>query len=106
MKLANLIKALEKAGCKIDVVRHRSAEQLRNAGCEHVEGDIWHYLCENNKVNSLATMKCDWYITGSEDYVDTVQVMAIYQNNDIMTDYFPGRFCDTIKRIVKMMMDS
>lgn len=99
MNIKRLVRALEKAGFKVnkkDCHEHRK-------GTLAYDGPFWHYTCFSE------THKCDFYPNGRHDLDDaslsccSVQVMRQSERNDSQSDYFPGCFCRTIKSVVSSM---
>jgi len=94
MKIDRIVKALEKEGW--EVKKTDLNEYRKNIGL--YDGPRWQWSCENGK------NKCDWFRNGPDsDETCSVQVMGIKERNDVMTDYFPGIWCHTIKSIIQMM---
>jgi len=91
MKTSRLIKALEKAGLRV--------ENVKRSFYDHFTSDYKEsrneYFCKNDK------NKVHWY--DQDGSAICVQIMGIKQNNDSQSDYFPGYFCKSIKQVVNGM---
>lgn len=99
MNIARLIKALEKAGLKVE--KTDTNEYKKQWG--HYDGPFWRYSCVS------ATHHCCFWPNGYHEGDDkdmttcSVQVMRKNERNDSQSDYFPGSFCRTIKSVVASM---
>ena len=78
MKVTNAIKKLEKAGCK--VINEGSRYSARR------ENDIVEFI-QNG---------------GGSDQAICIRIMSVNDQDDIMTDYFAGTYCDNLSQAIRL----
>lgn len=85
VKTTSLIKALKKAGYKVEVKQHKIYDHFKG---EYILSSK-RYYCESK------TAKLGWH--DQDGNAICIQSMGINQRNQAEIDYFPGYFCKTIK---------
>lgn len=93
MQTKNLIKALKKIGLDVEIEQRKAYDHFAK---EYVM--TTPQITAQNERNKI----CFYDQDGS---VVCCQVMGVKQDNDYMTDYFPGYFARTIKSAISGMLD-
>lgn len=91
MKTTNLIKALEKSGIKIECCERWGVDYGANTKVRQSD----EYFGDNGKY------KIHFY--DQDGFASCVLVMRMQEERDIMRDYFPGYFADSIKDAIRLM---
>jgi len=91
MKTQSLIKAIEKSGIKVE-------KNVRDfLDYDGIPGQSISYFAKGNRY------KVHWH--ESEGNADCVQVQQLHESNDSMTDYFPGYWANTIKQVIRSLLN-
>ncbi len=89
MKITNLVKALEKSGLTVE---KKVLHKFQDGSFNHL------YICRSNK------RRAEWHEQSHDKgEIQSVYICAINDKDDLMSDYFPGTFYDTIKSVVNAL---
>ena len=89
MKITNVVKSLEKLGL---TVKKEISHNFKDGIC------TYFYVCYSRE------NRAEWYEQSHDNgEIISVYICGINQRDDLMTDYFPGSFYQTIKSIVQRM---